>query len=442
MNGDLYKHNTPEELKKKTEIFAKDIVLQSINLLCNEYRLVLLPDTIKSSYFVNNHTKVDLDETFIVWLPYCLRYTVNCYTNLASLDFGSVHLQNVEILKHVQSFIFDLRLHTMACLFNQKSTEIKNLFKKELWNIQSDDIYGVRTNLPLLFETKVIEILQFARDSVIQIRGPDEIDMLSQFNVQGLMKQLAQNLINSFLFALEKSVMNSVSESNITADNRSLIVLCNCSYTSNYVLPKLYEAFDKYGYPDMSQIMQLTQKKFKELENKFLNMFIEKKRDAVIGSIEPSMYLFDNWTEVREMPTEVSYYIKEAIHNLIFVQAEIYQITPQLVYKTMFDILLATVEEIERLYESCISRISDAARVQMLIDINAIDHVLRKTGSRYHSLLKPKIDNCRAICNSSVPDQMIRKLIDDVTGQFCTSMKLQIDCFHFNYEHLMQNGAL
>lgn len=385
-----------------------------------------------------NQTNSQVDENLIVWLPYCLRCTVNCYANLMALDFHSFHTSNNTVLKQIQSVIFDLRLHTMTCLFGQVSSEIKVLYKEEVWNIHLDDIYGVRTNLPLMFETKVIEMLQLIKDSVIQIRYPDEVEIFSQIQVKGLVKQLAQNVINSFLSALEKSVANPIlSNSNITPDNRSLIVLCNCSFTSNYVLPKLYEAFDKYGYPDMSQVIQVTQKKFKELEQKLLDIFIEKKRDVVIGVIEPAMYLFDkNWTSVKEMPKEVSYYVKETILNLIFVQAEIYQINPQLVYKTMFDILVATIDEIERIYESCISKISDAARVQMLIDINAIDYVMKKTGESYYCELKHKIGNCRALCNATIQDQTIRKLIDDVTLQFCTSMRLQISCFLFDFENL------
>ncbi|KAI2805466.1 Exocyst complex component 2 [Blomia tropicalis] len=407
LNGDLYAKDLNNTVKHKSEIFEKEIINESINLLCSEFRSIILPE---SNYSLNQ-SKNESNENLVIWLPYCLRCSVNCYSNLMALDFSSVHLQNMNILRPLQSFIFDLRLHTMTCLFNQASQEIKGFSSKEAWHIQLDDIYGVRTNLPLLFETKVIETLQLIRDSVIQIRNSDEVDIFSQINVKGSVKQLAQNLINSFLTALEKSVANpGLSNSNITEDNRSLIVLCNCSYTSNYVLPKLYEAFDKYGYPDMSQVIQLTQKKFKELENRLLELFIEKKRDSVIGIIEPSMYLFDpNWTSAREMPKEVSYYVKETILSLIFVQAEIYQITPQLVNKTMFIILLATIDEIERLYESCINKISDAARVQMLIDINAIDNVLRNTGKKYYPKLKRKIENCRAICNASVQDQTIRK---------------------------------
>ena len=434
LNGDLYAKDLNNTVKHKSEIFEKEIINESINLLCSEFRSIILPE---SNYSLNQ-SKNESNENLVIWLPYCLRCSVNCYSNLMALDFSSVHLQNMNILRPLQSFIFDLRLHTMTCLFNQASQEIKGFSSKEAWHIQLDDIYGVRTNLPLLFETKVIETLQLIRDSVIQIRNSDEVDIFSQINVKGSVKQLAQNLINSFLTALEKSVANpGLSNSNITEDNRSLIVLCNCSYTSNYVLPKLYEAFDKYGYPDMSQVIQLTQKKFKELENRLLELFIEKKRDSVIGIIEPSMYLFDpNWTSAREMPKEVSYYVKETILSLIFVQAEIYQITPQLVNKTMFIILLATIDEIERLYESCINKISDAARVQMLIDINAIDNVLRNTGKKYYPKLKRKIENCRAICNASVQDQTILKVINDVTDQFCNAMRLQISCFNFDYENL------
>ncbi|OTF74511.1 exocyst complex component 2-like protein [Euroglyphus maynei] len=437
LNGDLYNKTSMDDLKRKREIFEKDLLAQSIKLLCNEYRNVLLPDA-NSFNYTTNQTVKEIDQDFVLWLPYCLRSAVQCYSNLLKLDFNLIHIQqNSGLLKPMQTFIFDLRLYTLTCLFTHKSNDVKNLYKKEVWNIEFDDIYGVRTNLPLQFETKVIEILQLIRDSVIQIRTADEIDIFTQINVKGLIKQLIQSLINSFLYALERSAANPISSNrNITEDNRSLIVLCNCSYTASYVLPKLYEIFEKYSYPDMAQVIQLTQKKFKDLESKLLDTFIERKRDDVIGGIETSMRFFDeNWFQEKEMPKDVSYYIKETILNLIYVQSEIYKITPQLVYKTMFEILLATVIEIERLCASYSKQLSDAARIQMLVDINAIEHVFRKTGNDFHLQLQPRIDNCRDLCQISIQDQTIRKLIDDVTGRFCTSMRLQISCFNFNYDN-------
>lgn len=443
LNGDLYNKNSIEDLKRKREIFEKDLLTQSIKLLCNEYRNVLLPEANNFNYHTtstNPTLKDHMDQDFVLWLPYCLRTAVQCYSNLLKLDFNLIHIQNSGLLKPIQTFIFDLRLYTLTCLFTHKSNDVKNLYKKEVWNIQFDDIYGVRTNLPLQFETKVIEILQLIRDSVIQIRTADEMDIFTQINVKGLIKQLIQNLINSFLYALERSAANPLSEQNrnITDDNRSLIVLCNCSYTASYVLPKLYEIFEKYGYPDMTQVIQLTQKKFKDLENKLLDSFIERKRDDVIGGIETSMRFFDeNWFQEKEMPKDVSYYIKETILNLIYVQSEIYKITPQLVYKTMLEILMATIIEIERLCTSYSKQLSDAARIQMLVDINAIELVFRKTGQEFHQQLQPRIDNCRdLVCQiSDIQDQTIRKLIDDVTNRFCQSMRLQISCFNFNLDN-------
>lgn len=437
LNGDLYNKNSIEDLKKKKEIFEKEILIQSINRLCSEYRNALLLDS--NVNYLSVQSSKEMDKDFVLWLPYCLSCSVNCYSILLKLDLNIIQMQNSVLLKPIQTFIFDLRVFTLTCLFNHKSNDIKNLYESEVWNMQYDDIYGVRTNLPLQFETKVTEILQLIRDSVMQIRTSDEMDIFSQINVKGLVKQLVQSLINSFLYALERSTVNPISRNtNITEDNRSLIVLCNSSYTANYVLPKLYETFEKYSYPDMSQVIQLTQKKFKELENKLLETFIEKKRDEVIGAIETSMQFFDeNWYLEKEMPKDVSYYVKEIILNLIYVQSEIYKITPQLVYKTMFEILLATVVEIERLCASYSKQLSDVARVQMLIDISAIEHVFQKTGNKFNHLLQPKIENCRALCNISIQDQTIRKLIDDVTMKFSTSMRLQISCFNFNYDNLV-----
>lgn len=506
-NGSPNRTSSPEYLARQGELFTRTVLIESIELLCAEFRTVLqLPES-RFASVVNTSSspskggadggEVGLDDRLVRWLPKALRSSVACYGSLLSLDYTSVHLVSASaggavnpsphhLLKPLQTFIFELRLHTIKALFSSASAEIRALAGRESWAITLDDLYGVRTTLPLLFEAKFTALLALIRDSVLDVRvgnvcsggksasnssnssscgssmggggssfvEVDEVDLFSQINVKGEVKILAQAAILAFLHALERSVVasgteptnsstSSTSSSAITADNRALVVLCNASYTANYVLPKLQEAFDRLGYPDMTATLGNAQRKFKELEHRLLNAFIGKKRDAVIGRIEQSMYAgsvgANDWTTSKEMPKEVSSYIKETLLNLIFVQAEIYQITPQLVNKTMYIILVATIEEIERLYDIVSARLSDHARVQMLIDINALDTVLRGTGPKYYGRLKPRIDNCRAIASASVKDPTIRKIIDDVTGNFCDSMRLQICCFHFDAESLLAN---
>lgn len=424
LNGELFVKLAPDTYQNRCTLFKEKIVIKSLKLLCEEYSKVLMIGA-------KVHASPQIDPYFN-WLPYCLRCVVDCYSQVAMLDFPTVRMTSALLLKDLQTFIADLRMYTMNNIFNKTATDVEELCTKETWVCQLDDMYGVRSRLPLLFETKVIEMLQLIRDSVLQIRYPDEGDMFSLHNVKGSFKQLTGNVINAFLKTLGKSTLNPMtSESNIAADNRSLIILCNCSYTINYVLPKLYEAFEKYGFPDVSTVIQKAQRDFKDRENKLLIEFIERKRDQVIGMIEPAMYMFDDWTSIKEMPRDVSYFVKEVIFKLIFTQAEIYQVTPHLVNKTMFAILLAVIEEIKRLYESCIDSLSDAARIQMLIDVNAIDYVFQKTGKYFYPDLKERIDGCRRICNASVHDQTIKRLIDEVTDHFCDSMRLQICCFNF-----------
>ncbi|XP_054169262.1 exocyst complex component 2-like [Oppia nitens] len=437
LNGDLYAGETYEQLRAKDDIFYKEMVEKQIQILCDEMRAAVLPNSIKNMPHIQPWS-YEIDEQFVLWLPYCLRSVITCYSNLSKLELSSNPNNNV--LKPLNQLIFDLRVHSMICLFNQCSAEIKNLHLKEIWEMDLDDMVGARTQLPLLYECKVIEILQLVRETIIQVRSSDDTDIFSQINVQGSVKQLAQNLLQSFICALEKTVstpQNSPSSTPKTIpliEDRTLIVLCNCSFTYNQVIPRLHESFEKFGYPDMSLVIKITQNKFRDLENRLFDQYIERKCDVIIGAIEPAMYLFGNeWFSSNQMPSDVSYYIKEILTNLIEIQSEVYQIAPVFVEKVMYCIIESALEEIERLYDSISTKITDAARLQSIIDIGALRLAFSHSRRELTTLSDKKLNQCLT-CLSTQDYDFNDNLVDKILNSFEQSMHLQLSCFRYEFE--------
>ncbi|CAG2107534.1 unnamed protein product [Medioppia subpectinata] len=440
LNGDLYTKETFEQLRAKDDVFHKEMVEKPIQTLCDEMRAAILPNSIKNMPHVQQWS-YEIDEQLVLWLPYCLRCVINCCSNLSKLELSSNPNQNV--LKPLIQLIFDLRVHSMQCLFNQSASEIKNLHTKEMWDIQLDDTVGARTQLPLLYECKVVEILQLVRETVLQVRGTDDTDIFSQINVQGSVKQLAQTLLQSFICALEKTVSTPHNSPSSTPkalprlEDRTLIVLCNCGFTYNQVIPRLHESFEKFGYPDMNLVMKITQNKFKDLENRLFDQYIEGKCDVVIGGIEPAMYLFETeWFTTNATPSDVSYYVKEMLMNLIEIQAEVYQIAPALVEKVMYFIVESALEEVERLYDSIAAKITDTARVQSVIDIGALRLAFAHSRQELTVLSNKKLNeclNCLLVHNYDINDD----LVDKILNTFEQSMHLQLSCFRYEFEGLL-----
>ncbi|XP_015782863.1 exocyst complex component 2-like [Tetranychus urticae] len=431
LDGDFNTKESQRELELKETNFNTEMVQKPILLAVNLIRSALLPGSIISlGPDYETWPASAADESFFVWLPRCLRVCSNFYRDLTRNDLQPV------VYQPIQQLITDLRVHSLVSLFNQAAEEVKQLSTKENWEIVSDDSSGTRTQLPLLFEAKVIEILQLVRENILQTTTHEEVDIFSKINVQGRMKQLAQNLLQAFLLALEKTYKNPVSppspsdkERTIDEEDRCLVVICNCSFTTNQVMPRLHESFEKYNYPDMTMVIKVIQNKYRDLENKLSSSFVDNKCDLVINGLKPSMYTVANeWYTGTSKPSEVNYYIKEVIGLIIEVQAKIFLVAPSLVRKMVSQIIEATLEEIATLFQSVSDRLTDAGNIHAQVDLTALEYVFSDPEHfetpKTDKLLKMARSRLRPVSSSS--DQ---KLILKILNRFKSSMQLQLLCF-------------
>lgn len=382
------------------------------------------------------------------WLPQCLRFVRQCYSSLLKLEIPE------EQTSQVQQLIFDLRVHSMSCLFGQAAEDVRNLLKSEVWQLEIDDRCGGTTQLPVMFESRVIETLQLVHDNILRC-GPKETEVFEQINVQGAIKQLAQGLLLAFVETLEKCALSpdrlspmidsigspveimspgqrskswrQKREDSLTTpplEQRLLIVLSNCSFTSRMVIPRLQESFKRHGYPDMSPVIKIVQSRLGELDNKLFQKLLEAKCDPIVGAIEPGMYAgaFD-WKRCLE-PIGVSPYIKDILLDLIEVHAEVYNISPALVSRIMTPLAQSVAEEIARIYE-CIGKFTRYGNMQATLDLRAleaaVDFYRNQTTGNYFMICRSKLD--------PFGNTKEKELVDELLEKFRLQMKLQLLCF-------------
>ena len=448
LNNELYSKDSKEQLKAKELEFTNEFIQKPIDLLVLLIRDTLLPDTSLSTSNANGKNQSydksiilknsEINANFVRWLPHCLLITTNLYNELSLLE-----LPGLSMLQYLQQLIFDLRVHSLSCVFKHSAEEVKQMYSKENWDINFDD-NGTRTQLPLLFESKVEEILRLVRETILQVSTPDEVDIFTKFNVQGQMKQLAQNLLASFVNTLDKTSNSqnlasptTVLKSNPTSEARLLIVICNCQYTSNQVIPRLQENFDKYNYPDMGGVIKLVQTKFKELENRLFSCYIERSK-KILEPIRLSMQIENvEWYKRTSKPIAVSYYIKELVMSIIEIQADVFVIAPHLVKKIVIRLIDLTIEEISKLFDSfCVNELNKNSNLQALLDLTALKFIFDDPDN-FKSLNSAKLlDRCFNHLHT-LHDNESEQLLDQLMNQFKNSMGLQLQSLKWRVEQVV-----
>ncbi|GIX79321.1 hypothetical protein CDAR_290612 [Caerostris darwini] len=447
LGGQLHIRENSEPNDKQglpKNIQFKSMVIEVMTKLCCLIRMGILPDSLHSFSIqqlqaLGSWPKA---EHLIPWLPYCLRSIRNCFSGLLKLEMPE------DMLNPVQLLIFDLKVHAMKTLFSQASQDIQHLDERETWVVEIDDNYGGTTQLPLLFENRVVETLQLVRETILQC-GPKETDIFLQINVQATVKQSSLNLLQAFATALDKMAQALKNKDNkqlkqlsprISSGNHSmfmdeeldkpsdeakcLIILSNCSYTVKCVIPRLQDSLIKYGYPDMQLVIKSSVTRFHEVSSRLFDLYVERKCDPVVGAIEPRMYASSfNW-ELDYKPTGVSLYIKHTIMDMIEIHSEVFAISPPFVSKVLTKVVEAVVEELARLYE-CVDSFEGNANIQATLNIRALEDAM----SAYKTSQTSKhFMGCRGKLKP-FPNPKDAELVNELLKTFKNKIWLQLLCF-------------
>ncbi|OQR70699.1 exocyst complex component 2-like [Tropilaelaps mercedesae] len=431
---------------------SSDLTLQLESRLCLEVRSALLPTPAMNPTATWPHSS---KQPIGPWLPTCLRHVRKCYSSVLKLD-------PPHAAARMQSLITDLREHAIISLLSQAAQDISRLHEYETWRSSSwldlsstsgnygngltfggsgdSQFQGAHvgsSQLPLLFENRVIEALQVIQENVLQSSASQ---MFKQMNVKVAIMQNVQAMMTSYVDALEKSPsldkkqatfardsldrVGGSSLSRLTVEDKLLITLANVAVSREYVLPRIQTAFANQQYPDISEIIAQGDQQLVQMDQRVLQRVINLLQQPLVEMVEKLMQEYNVEWSTPKTPNDVSTYVKELLLELTEVQQRILRVCPALVDRVLPPVAAALVAEIARLSAHVKATTPQGTNLQIYIDILALEDALK-------SLEKNNAFDVLVPCKERLgnTDHTNKMLVDEVVRQFKFNQRLQIKCF-------------
>lgn len=429
--------------------------------------------------FTSSPTKMDKDQNWSeltqdaarLWLPHAVQQMRQFYSALVQLD------PNPETLQLIQSLLFDLRLSCMKSMFNRAQEEVRNLHLRETWIINEDSKHGSITQLPLVYENSVLKTIKLVREGVLQV-GNHEMQLLGNSTAEEQLISLWRELLLAFPRSLKQLAIGFIgAQTNVTPLNSStggiapsaikrhmsltssdcvgnidkltgnwesndgnsghvwekmlLVILGNCNFTKQNILPRLLDSFLKHGYPNDVAVGQEAFRNFELLDKFLFDTYIEAKYDPIVGAIEQGIYAghFD-WSMCSHL-YGVRPYVKEILTGIVATHAELCAVSPLLVPRAIRCMVEAVSDEIARLF-SCVERFGHHGKLQAHLDLMALNLAfggyLKESSNKS---LKEALDALPVLKNPKD-----KELLDAELDIFKRRMKFHLLCFNVE-----QSGA-
>uniref|UniRef100_A0A6G1SF42 Exocyst complex component 2 n=1 Tax=Aceria tosichella TaxID=561515 RepID=A0A6G1SF42_9ACAR len=354
-----------ELVEERFAIFNDIMIARPVNDLCFLLRLALLS---------NFNEKVDVSlwpqyesqkDRYMNWLRHVLhkdwlRTILNCVITCQIQLSKSNLLPNANLpLEDFGKFAVELRRQSMEILFKNSTLTIKSLYHVENWVVEVDDELGSVTKLPTIFESNVVDILKFAKETILKKSKPDDVSILKNVAVQAELKELAYALINSFHIALDNALSSSEehpAESSLILmaskgstrvpsqlSNRLLITISNYQFTRGKIFPRLKDEFKKLLEINVEKVFEECSKKYRDYIDKAMNRFCAIKCKEF--ALESSSASSASSNHLRGSSKENGVQDNSDLQvNLMITNSQIFLIAPQLVDKLMPEIINRTLE--------------------------------------------------------------------------------------------------
>ncbi|XP_067054130.1 exocyst complex component 2-like isoform X2 [Acropora muricata] len=425
----------------------------------------LYADLIKAAFFPNSAAAVSVTSNdkqsswrspvdgLGSWLPSCVRYVRSCMDSLQKLSLPA------ETLERVKQLTGDLRLLCAKEVFKEAIEDIKSLHCNEIWSLDSQPGVGRVTSLPLMFENIVTETLHMLREMAMNAETDKRKNLQLKSSAVNLFKDLFQafnECLQHLAFQpdqesdkasisvpqegftsvssqdnLERSSLSMAEDNTPVIDERLLIVLNNCRYVQNHVLPKLVESFRINDYPISDKLKKDLSSDLSDLQGKIFDAYIEQKAEPLIALIEPGMTICGPKWHNCLPPKDVRSYVKEVIMNLVTVHAQVFAVSGELLTQVLTRLSDVLANEFCKQI-SLVQTFTSTEAVTAHLEARAIQEALA-------AYLTPDARDLFQATFSKVPSitkDSDKRLIEALMANFKRRMRLQLLCFEVDMEEL------
>lgn len=424
----------------------------------------LYADLIKAAFFPSSSSALSVPskekqscwhspvEGMGAWLPSCVRYVRSCMESLQKL---SVPAQALERIKKLAG---DLRLLCAKGVFKEAIEDIKSLHCNENWCLEFQESVGRITSLPLMFENIVMETLHILREMATNGDSEKRKNLQLKANAVDLFKDMFQafneclhhlafqpdqesdkvslsgpqeSTSNGSQDNIERSSISTMEDNTPIIDERLLIVLNNCRYVRNHILPKLVDSFRSNDYPISDKLKKDLNSELTDLEGKFCDAYIEQKAEPLIAHVEPGMTICDFKWHTCLPPNDVRSYVKEVIMNLVTVHAQVFAVSEELLTQVLSRLTDMLADEFCRLI-SAVQTFTSAGAVTAHLEARAIQEALAAYLTQHaRDLFQSTFSKVPAITKDSD-----KRLIEALMTAFKRRMRFQLLCFQVDMEEL------
>ncbi|PFX23413.1 exocyst complex component 2-like isoform X1 [Stylophora pistillata] len=385
------------------------------------------------------------------WLPSCVRYVRSCLESLQRLTLPP------QALDAIKKLVGDLRMLCAKEVFKEATEDIKSLHCSEFWSLELHENVGRITSLPLMFENIVMETLHTLREMALSGETDKRKNIQLKTDAVDLFKEMFQAFIkclhhlafqpdqesDKVSLSSPKGSTGSESQENLersslsTEDNtpdvdeRLLIVLNNCRYVRNSVLPKLVDSFRNNDYPISDKLKKDLTSEVCDLENKIFKEYIDQKAEPLLTHVESGMTIGDfKWHNCLP-PKDVRSYVKDVIMSLVTVHAQVFAVSEELVSQVLSRLTDMLADEFCKLI-SGVKTFTSAGAVTAHLEAQAIQEALAAYLSQHAR------DSFQAAFSKvpSITKDSDKRLTEALMTTFKRRMRFQLLCFQVDMEEL------
>ncbi|XP_065641912.1 exocyst complex component 2 isoform X2 [Hydra vulgaris] len=404
--------------KEKFQETVKDVII----VFCEMVYSVLLPDN-----DLEANGKVFKFVLLIPWLPSTLQAVKSTLDRLTKLGLTS------DIITPLNNLTSTLISECIRKILSIAIQDINELYKRELWDLDSsEECYGT-SKLASMFEKISTETLQFVHEFMIDTKIEGDNNMLPK-EISALLKKMFEG----YILSLEKSVYPDLNNSEeqlciqtpdgsdsmkkLSKDMQLLVVLSNCEHSKMLMLPRVLSLCLKYGHVEMEHLREEIMIAIDKLDERVFNAYIESKSNTLINAIEEGMFVSEFSYDGLLPVTGVRHYIKDIIMKLITVHYEVSTISSIFVQR-VFNILIEKVcSEVKRVFLT-VKKFSEYGSILGNLELNAIKIV-------FGNYINQFAGNCIEKAIQVVPTiESAKSQIDSLLYKFKASMHYQISIF-------------